>query len=101
MADRISYTLQYPITVTLKNAKGEERTETITEVTHPVGIRMKGRDMRAVGDADNPVDATLLMIAHFTGLTRAQVDEMDTVDIEHLQEVVGSFRSGPKTGPTS
>lgn len=101
MSAKITYDLQYPITITIRNSKGEERTETIERVEHPVGIRIKGRDMRAAGDAENGLDATLMLIAHFTGLTRAHIDEMDSVDIQHLQEVVEGFRSGPKTGPTS
>jgi len=103
MADRITYDLISPIVLKTRDPKtGEERVlEEVTKVTHPVGVRLKGRDLRAVGDAENDVDRTLALIAHFCGLTRAHMDEMDGEDIEHLGRIVQSFRSGPRTGPTS
>lgn len=103
MAAQVTYTLKFPIEIRAKDPKSGEAQviETITSVTHPVGIRLKGRDLRAVGEADNDVDRTLLLIAHFCSLSRAAMDDMDSEDIEHLGGVVQSFRSGPKTGPTS
>ena len=103
MADVRSYALKHPIVVKTRDPSTGVETEQdpIKVVNHPVGIRMKGRDLRAVGHASNDTDRTLAMIAHFCKLSKAAMDEMDAEDIEALSEVVAGFRSGQETGPTS
>lgn len=95
MADQATYTLKHPIEMKARKADGSEYViETITEVRYPVGVRMKARDLRATGSAENDVDRTLLLIGHYTGLSQKAVDELDVEDVEALSVVIAEFRNG-------
>lgn len=92
----IQYPLKHKIEIKSRNPEtGEVKVlETITMVKHPTGIRLKGRDLRAVGHAESDTDRTLALIGHFCDLSKAAMDDMDAEDIEHLSGVVQGFRNG-------
>jgi hypothetical protein len=91
------FKLTTPLVRRLKAAGGEERTEEINELTFR---RLKGKDLR--GAPSNEVDMGLHLLARSTGLTAAEVDEMEFEDVTAAIEKMESFLpSGRKIGLTS
>jgi hypothetical protein len=79
MAARIPFTLAHPIATISREADGTERSTTITELS--LAPRVKGRHMKATDPARGPLEAKLLLISSLAGITRAEADELDQVDV--------------------
>lgn len=94
-----TYKLKHPIVRRLRAHGGEEREETITEITIR---RLKAKDLRVVEKAAGKFSQSLALIGALTGLSPQVVDELDGEDVEGIGEVVGDFFPGRlPTGETS
>lgn len=92
------YTLKHPLKRTFNAGKDNERVEELAELQLS---RPKGKHVRASGRAHNDTEAGLIMIAGCTGLSDAEVDELDIADIEALSGIVENFtKPGRPTGRT-
>lgn len=104
MAAKFTHTLVEPIVLTLKGPSGE-RQEKITSIEMPAGHRLRAKDLRCTDGHDGDVAKTIALIAHFSGLSIREIDELVEEDLAALSEHVASFRTGqgtgPKTGETS
>lgn len=95
----IVYTLKHPVETHFRPKGGEERIETLTEVTMR---RPKARDLRVMDRYPGKVAQALALIQTLSGLNPAQVDELDAEDVTGLSEIVGDFLPDtPTTGGTS
>lgn len=93
--------LKEPIETTLRAPGGEERVETISEVTL---YKFKAKDLRALdGLADDARGSQLLaLMARMTRQPIKVIDELGAEDMQVLGDKVGAFLpSGPQTGPTA
>lgn len=88
MAEPVVYELKHPLEQTFQAKGAEPRTETIHEVTLR---RPKGKDLRVMDRHPGKMAQSLALIAALSGLTTAQVDELDAEDITGLGEIVGDF----------
>ncbi len=88
--ERITYPLAHPIEIEIHDG-ATAKTVTIAELH--LAPRVKGRHMRAADHAEGPVEAKLLMISSLAGISRAEADELDEVDILGLDSAYGSERS--------
>jgi hypothetical protein len=76
--DDVVYPLKYPV---------ELAGETITEV---IIRRIKGKHLRALGDANNPsMDDILSLAAKVMGESSVLLDEMDAEDVMEVCDLVG------------
>jgi hypothetical protein len=88
LPDEVVYTLKYPV---------ELAEELITKVT--IG-RIKGKHLRALGDANSPsMDDVMALAAKVMGESSVLLDEMDAEDVVEVCEIVGKrLKSGRRTG---
>ena len=80
MSDTTTYTLKHPITRT-KKVDSEMIEEVITEV--PVR-KLRPKDLRCTDAHQGEVAKSIAVIAHMTGLTISEVDNMDLEDFNAL-----------------
>lgn len=94
-------TLQEPVTVTLKAAGADARTETITELQIH---RFKARDLRALDPYGENFEGSKI-IALAARITRREIvviEELGAADFMTLQEKVQAFLpNGQPTGATA
>lgn len=92
--------LKEPVEQTLRSPGGEERVETINELTL---YKFKAKDLRALdGLADNARGSQLLaLMARMTRQPVKVIDELGAEDMQILGDKVGGFLpNGPTTGQT-
>ena len=97
-----SYTLRVPIE--RKSIDSATGTEHVFERIETVSLRrLKGKDMRIIDQlATTPMAMTLALIGKMTGLSAAEVDELDAEDVGELGNLVERIMpAGPSTGGTS
>lgn len=82
------YLLKHPIVQRHRVRGGEDREETITEVTVR---RLKAKDLRTVEKATGTISQSLALIGALTGLPAHTVDELDGEDVAGIGELVGDF----------
>lgn len=90
-----------PIEITLRPAGGEERVETVKELTL---YKFKAKDLRALdGLADDAKGSQILaLIARMTRQPVKVIDELGMEDLQTFGAKVERFLpNGPKTGPTA
>lgn len=108
--ERIAYPLRHPIQ---RQELDDSQTVRLVEIkVLSLAPRVKGVHMRATDGARGPVEAKLLLISALAGITRAEADELDEVDIIAIDNLYGDEpppldagagkpADGPTTGGTS
>jgi hypothetical protein len=97
LADTPKYELREPIKV-IKKVEGADPVE--SEITHVPMRLMRPKDLRVMdGVQGGEIAKSIALIAHMTGLTTAQVDNMHPKDYEALAKATSGFMpSGQATG---
>lgn len=99
MTGKITYTLKYPVTITLISPEDGEKEETVSIITLR---RPTAKDMRITDGITGEVAKSLALIGELSGLGRQQVDKLDVADMVAIGEIIEDFIApGPKTGATS
>ncbi len=95
MAEVTGYTLKYDIARELKQADGAIR----EEVLRPAGTtlplrRAKGKHVKAANKIADDVEKGFYMMSVVTGLSMAEIEEMDTADLNELGALMSDFFEG-------
>ncbi len=100
MADQPSYTLKYDISRQIKDADGTVRDDLIRPAGTSLPLtRPKGKVIKAANKIADDVEKSFFMISRVTGLSIADVDEMDMADINGIGDMLESFtEDGRETG---
>lgn len=100
MADQPRYRLKHPVTLKFRQAGGEEREESITELTLR---RPTAKDLRMVDDYGTRIIAmTIALVSSLSELDVEVIERIDAEDFGELAEIVGGFLpDGPMTGATA
>lgn len=99
MAAQTIHRLKHPVTLQFRQADGQVRDESITEL--PLR-RPTAKDLRLVDSfGGQMVGMMIALIASLSGQTVEVIEKLDAEDFGDLSDVVGDFLpDGPKTGPT-
>lgn len=96
-----TYTLPllYPIKSTVRGSDGQEREEEKTELTFR---RLKGGDIRALGNVSKQGDQFATVIVRLAGITMHEFDKLDAKDLMEVEGLVEDFLPEHlKTGATT
>lgn len=99
MSAEFRYTLEHPVTLTLKSSSGE-REETIIEIV--LKPLTKTKQLRVLDQAEGEVAKSIVLVASLAGQPVSVIDEIHPEDFQVLVEKAQGFpMPGQSTGTTS